>query len=166
VVGEPVKRWKCAYKACEALCCRMERELTLKDIREISKAAGKKVEDFVQVKPNRRGAVPFTLKRKRGRCVFLQENFQCQLHPLGAKPSLCRIYPFLLSRVIYGDEPILEVRPAQDCPGIGRGPRFGEEAVKTVAESAKNYLEGLREVVKLSRRGLKPEEILEKLEAA
>lgn len=140
----------------------MDRELTLKDIRKISENTGMRLENFVQIKPNKKTSVPFTLKRKKGKCVFLRENFQCQLHLLGVKPSLCRIYPFLLSRVIYGDEPILEVKPAQDCPGIGKGARFGEEAVKAVAESAKNYLEGLREVVKLSRQGLKPKEILEK----
>ena len=58
VVGEPVKRWTCDYNTCQALCCRQNRELTLKDIEKIAKATGMKKEDSVS---NRalKGRIPF-----------------------------------------------------------------------------------------------------------
>ena len=159
VVGEPVKRWTCAYKACQALCCRQNRELTLKDIEKIAKATGMKKEDFIRVNPKKRSS-PFILKKKGGKCVFLKKSFQCQLHSIKAKPILCQTYPFLLSRVIHGDEPILEVKLAKDCPGLGKGPSFGDKSVRTVAENTKNYLDGLREVAKLSQQGVTPNQML------
>jgi len=161
-VGEPVWRWKCAYTSCKGLCCRIDREITLKDIAKVAKATGMKKEQFVQVKSDKKRNIPYILKKRRGKCVFLQNNFQCKLHSLNAKPVLCKTYPFLLNKVVYADEPIMMVKYAQDCPGLGKGPRFGDESVKLLVENIKNYLEGLRETIKLSRRGLTPLQMLEK----
>ncbi len=158
ILGEPIKRWRCIYRACEARCCRLRRELTLTDIRRITDKTGLPPAKFVKIVANQ--TVPFTLRRRGGRCVFLGKNFKCQLHDLNAKPILCKIYPLLLRRVIYGDEPIFEATLAEACPGIGKGPTFYQEAVKTVTANAQAYISGLREIIRLRQQGLTAEGLL------
>jgi Fe-S-cluster containining protein len=162
VLGKPFERWKCVYKSCRARCCRIDRELTPLDIRRISEETGKPYEDFVEVAP-RKNKMPFLLKRTKGKCVFLGPDYKCELHRVKAKPLLCQMYPFLLSKVIYADELIMEISPVEDCPGYGKGPRFGKKAQRLLAANARVYLSELGNVASQRRRGMTPEGILKNL---
>ncbi|MFH1328279.1 MAG: YkgJ family cysteine cluster protein [Candidatus Bathyarchaeota archaeon] len=162
IVGEPVKRWHCEYSACKALCCKLKRELTLSDIKKITEVTGKKTSEFVTVATNHKGVVPFTLKKTKGKCVFLGKDYKCQIHKSDAKPTLCQIYPFLLQKILYGDEPIMVIKPAEDCSGIGKGPKFDEKTLKKIAENAQAYITEVRKIVRLKQQGLGAEDILKK----
>jgi len=163
VLGEPLKKWKCTYKSCGALCCKVRREVTPTDVRRIIQATGMSPEKFTSISADESRRIPFTLKRRRGNCIFLGEKYECQLHRLNAKPILCRMYPFLLKRVIYADELIMQIKPAEGCPGYGKGPRFGRKAEREVAANARAFIKDLRKVAQQRRQGIKPEEILKRV---
>ncbi|KYH40452.1 MAG: putative Fe-S oxidoreductase [Candidatus Bathyarchaeota archaeon B63] len=159
LLGKPIKNWECIYEDCEASCCRTRREITLLDIKRIVEATGKQPEDFVSITT---GYIPYTLKRKDGKCVFLTENYQCVLHDSGAKPILCKMYPFMLQKILYGDEPIMFISPVQDCPGYGRGPPFTKETLDEIKRQGKVYLAELRRIARYKKRRVRLEEILQK----
>ena len=160
ILGQPVEKWNCIYTECQALCCRLSRALTPKDIKNIREKTGKKLDDFVETTS---GPMPFRLKLVDGKCVFLNEDFSCKLHPLNAKPLLCKIYPFLLDKVFYGEEPIVQLAPVKECPGYGVGEKLDDAFFSELSKIVGEYLEELRRVVSLKKSGLSPREILERL---
>jgi len=159
VLGKSIKNWECIYETCEAFCCKTQREITLLDIKRIVESTGKQPEDFISIT---NGPVPYTLKRKDGKCVFLMENYQCVLHDLGAKPILCRMYPFMLQKIVYGDEPIMFIKPVSDCLGYGKGPLFTKENLDEIKKQGQMYVAELRKIARYRNQGVKPEEILQK----
>gem|GEM_PF-1660830 len=160
VLGQPIERWSCIYVNCQAFCCRFSRELTPRDIKEIMEKTGRKPEDFVEFSS---GPMPFKLKLVNGKCIFLNEDFSCSLHTLNAKPLLCKIYPFMLDKVYYGEEPIVQLAPVKECPGYEVGEKLGEEFFSELSKTIADYLAELRKVASLRKAGLSPREILEKL---
>lgn len=159
VLGKPVKNWKCTYEVCEASCCKIQREVTISDIKRIVELTGKKPGDFISITS---GYMPYALKRKDGKCVFLRNNYQCDLHDLEAKPILCKMYPFMLQKIAYGDEPIMFIKPVADCPGYGEGPLFTEEILSDIRKQGQTYVIELRKMAGYRNQGIKPEEIMQK----
>jgi Fe-S-cluster containining protein len=159
VLGSPIKNWECIYETCEAFCCKIPREVTVLDIKRIVESTGKPPEDFISITT---GYVPYTLKRKDGKCVFLTKNYRCVLHDLGAKPILCKMYPFMLQKIVYGDEPIMFIKPVSDCPGYGKGPLFTKEMLNEIKKQGQTYVAELRKIARYRKQGLKPKEILQK----
>lgn len=160
VLGKPVGRWACIYDACGAKCCRMEREITPSDVRRIVRATGSRVEDFALVS-DEDATMPFKLKRMNGKCAFLLDDQKCRLHDLDAKPVLCQMYPFLIHKITYGDEPIMEIDPVPECPGYGVGPPLSQEALDQIKKKGHTFMDEVREVVRAKRRGKRPREIIE-----
>lgn len=160
ILGETVERWSCIYADCKALCCRASRELTPRDVKLISEKTGLNYSKFLTLSS---GAMPFKLKLVGGKCVFLGEDYGCSLHSLNAKPLLCRIYPFMLSKVHYGDEPIMQLSPVKECPGYGFGEKLDDAFLTEVSKVINEYLSELRRVISLKKSGLGPEEVLRKL---
>jgi len=119
-----IDRFTCVYRECRAKCCTPGRVITARGRERIARATGMQAEEFIE---GEAGRGLFRLKGKNGRCIFLQENYECLLHNLGAKPLSCQMYPFLLDGVVYGDEIFLRLVIAKECPGIGRGESLGEE---------------------------------------
>ena len=159
VLGRSIKNWKCVYESCEASCCKTQREVTVLDIKRIVESTGKQPEEFISITTNH---VPYALKRKDGRCVFLMEKYQCALHDLGAKPILCKMYPFMLQKIIYGDEPIMFIKPVSDCPGYEKGPLFTKEDLDEIKRQGQIYVAELRKIARYRKQGLKPKEILQR----
>lgn len=159
VLGNSIKNWKCIYESCEAFCCKTRRGVTLLDIKRIVESTGKPLEEFISITTDH---VPYTLKRKDGKCVFLMENYQCELHDLGAKPILCKMYPFMLQKIVYGDEPIMFIKPVSDCPGYGKGPLFTEEDLNEIKKHGQIYVAELRKIARYRKQEVTPQEIIEK----
>jgi Fe-S-cluster containining protein len=160
IYSEPVERWKCFYKECNAYCCTCGREVTAGDIQRISRATGKEPKEFANLK-DRRGL--FLLKSREGKCVFLKENLSCALHKPDAKPILCRMYPFLFDGIIYADEAVLKVRSVKDCPGLGRGRKLGKRFEANIEVLGNRFVREIKEYLKVKSRGGTVEEVLEKM---
>ncbi len=142
---QKVERFTCVYRECGAKCCTGGRVVTAKGIERISKATGKKPEEFAVLRPER-GL--FRLKERDGRCIFLNEELECELHSLGVKPISCRMYPFLFDGLIYADELVLRMRCAEDCPGIGRGEPLGEEFELRMEALGSQFVREIKEYLK------------------
>lgn len=162
VLGEPIKKWECIYKVCEAVCCKIPREVTLLDIKRIVEATGKAPEDFISITTDKGYIIPFALKRRGGGCVFLGKNYRCVLHDTEAKPILCRMYPFMLHKIVYGDEPMLFINPVPDCPGYGKGQAFTQKHLAEIKKQGQIYVTELRKIARYRHQGINPKEILQK----
>ncbi len=107
---ENVENWECLYQECGARCCSEGIELTLEDVERISERHS----DFFKVEDSR-----ILLKGRDGKCVFLQEDLRCGIEDI--KPVACRLLPFVIHEVRYGDEPFIKLKLVVDCPGVGSG---------------------------------------------
>ncbi len=105
-----VENWECLYEECSAKCCSEGIELTLEDVERISKRHS----DFFRIEDTR-----ILLKGKDGRCIFLRDDLKCGIEDI--KPVACRLLPFVIHEVRYGDEPFIKLRLVVDCPGVGNG---------------------------------------------
>lgn len=81
---------------------------------------------------------------------------------MGAKPILCKMYPFMLQKIVYGDEPIMLIKPVSDCPGYGRGPPFTKENLDEIKKQGQIYVAELRKIAKYRKQGVTPREIIDK----
>ena len=107
---EKVESWECLYNECNARCCSEGIELTLEDVERISE----KHSDFFRVEDGR-----ILLKGNNGKCIFLQNDLKCGIEEI--KPVACRLLPFVIHEVRYGDEPFIKLKLVVDCPGVGNG---------------------------------------------
>jgi len=149
IYGEPVKKWTCIYTACGAKCCEGEREVTLADVKRISKALSLKPEEFLKSLEGKGGI--FRLKSKNGKCVFLQGGYACRLHHANAKPLLCQMYPFRFSGIIYADEAILKIQVMKECPGLGKGKSIGKEFEAKIEELGNRFIKEVEEFLRLQK---------------
>ena len=152
IYSEPVEKWKCYYKECNAHCCTCGREVTAGDIRRIAEATGKRPEEFADLK-EKKGL--FMLKSKDEKCIFLKGDLSCTLHKEDAKPLLCRMYPFLFDGIIYADEIVLKVRSVKDCPGLGRGKKLGKNFEASVEELGNRFVREIKDYLKEKSQGAK-----------
>ncbi len=113
---EEIDRWFCIYEECNAKCCVEGREITLEDFERISSLG---FEDFAYFDKSDN---TLKLKGESGKCIFLDENLKCKIE--NSKPLICKLLPFTISDVKYGDEAIMKLKLIIDCPGIGRGLEF------------------------------------------
>lgn len=185
---DDVEMWSCPYEECGALCCEGSRELTHLDVRRVVNATGRDWEEFAyfdaeekifkmrtgeadrcrsQASSTQEGPVQAPAPQER--CVFLT-GLECSIHderyegdrPSGkAEPIVCRILPFRVSRISYGDEPILYLSSLEECPGYGEGEEIDEEFRARVEELAGRFLQEQHEMLKLLRAGKTPGEIVE-----
>ncbi len=162
VLGGPIARWKCTYKACEAACCKTPRELTLSDIKAVVETTGMAAEDFVSIEASKNHGIPFILKREKDKCIFLGKEHHCELHNKGAKPLLCKMYPFMLDKVNFGDEPIMFIKPVLNCPGYGKGQTFSKKQLNEIKKQGQAYITELRKIMRYRNQGIKPKEIIKK----
>ncbi|MFQ5975123.1 MAG: YkgJ family cysteine cluster protein [Candidatus Hydrothermarchaeales archaeon] len=160
VYGNPIEKWKCIFKECEALCCHVGREATGRDLKRISEGTGLKPGEFADL--NEKGGL-FTLKGKEGRCIFLQEDFGCQLHAKGIKPILCQMYPFRFDGLIYSDDVILKIKIRETCPGLGRDKDLDEDFEIKIEELGNKFVRDIRDYLRLKAEGNSFEDILDKL---
>lgn len=160
VYGKPIERWKCIFRECGAQCCHAEREATARDLKRISKGTGLKPEEFADLHEEE-GL--FKLKGKNGSCIFLNEDFSCQLHAKGIKPILCRMYPFRFDGVIYSDEIVLKIKVREACPGLGKGSELDEVFETAIEGLGNDFVKDIRDFLRLKSKGLGITEILEKL---
>ncbi|MGQ9469890.1 MAG: YkgJ family cysteine cluster protein [Nitrososphaerales archaeon] len=162
VLGKPVERWKCTYEVCNALCCKMEREIMPKDIEKIAQVTGRRVDNFVVVS-DEESSIPFKLKRINDKCIFLLDDLRCELHDLNAKPILCQMYPFLIQKITYGDEPIMYINPVPECPGYGIGPNLDKETLDQIVKKGQIFIDEIRKIAQFRLKGKRPEEILKEI---
>ncbi|GBE19168.1 flagellin N-methylase [archaeon BMS3Abin16] len=152
VYGEPIKRWSCEFTECGALCCKAGREVTIGDIKRITCATGKNPEDFLESLESKGGL--FHLKGKGDRCIFLADDLSCSLHEKGAKPIFCQMYPFKFDGIIYADDLILKVRPAHNCPTIGKGEELTEDFEIAIESLGNRFLRDIEDFIRLKSEGL------------
>jgi Fe-S-cluster containining protein len=155
IYSAPIERWECMYEECGARCCTGGREVTAGDIRRISKVTNLSPEEFVHLE-DEKGL--FRLKGDE-KCVFLNEDFSCQLHDKGVKPLFCQMYPFKFDGVIYADEIVLKIRVTENCPGIGRGPKIGEDLESSIEELGNKFVNEIKDFLRLKGEGLSNESI-------
>lgn len=75
----------------------------------------------------------FLLYNQKTRCQFLQPDEQCELHPLGIKPTECFWWP---AHVYLAEDSTLEIRVATCCSGCSLI-QPDSSHVKKVAEQAR-----------------------------
>jgi Fe-S-cluster containining protein len=152
VYGEPIKRWSCEFTECGALCCKSGREVTIRDIKKISEGTGMSPEEFLEDLTSRGGL--FHLKGEDDRCNFLAKDRSCKLHEKGLKPLFCQMYPFKFDGIIYADDLILKVRPARNCPTIGKGEELTEDFEITIESLGNRFLRDIEDFIRLRSEGL------------
>ncbi|MEE8358876.1 MAG: hypothetical protein V3R82_05650 [Candidatus Hydrothermarchaeales archaeon] len=160
VYGNPIKNWKCIFKECKALCCHAAREATGRDLKRISEGMGLKPEEFADL-DEKRGL--FTLKGKDGRCIFVQDDFGCQLHAKGIKPILCQMYPFRFDGLIYSDDILLKIKVREACLGLGTGKDLDEDFEIRIEELGNKFVKDIRDYLRLKAEGKSFDEILKEL---
>ncbi|MFN3527475.1 MAG: hypothetical protein ACK4YO_00005, partial [Candidatus Altarchaeaceae archaeon] len=89
-----IKKWKCVYKECEALCCERPPLITIGSVRRICDSTNYKPEDFIYTTPEKPGLFRVKTRAKDGRCFFLNDDYSCQLHKINKQPLVCRMLPF------------------------------------------------------------------------
>ncbi|MBI5253587.1 MAG: YkgJ family cysteine cluster protein [Euryarchaeota archaeon] len=157
IYSEPGVAWKCVFKECRAFCCAGGREATAGDIRRISEATGLAAKDFAELQDDK-GL--FRLKSVNGKCIFLNEDYSCQLHKKGVKPIFCRMYPFKFDGIIYADEVVLKVKVFKECPGFGKGFKIGDKFEANIEELGNKFVKEIKDFLRLKKEGLTTEEIL------
>ncbi len=130
---DKVETWDCLYNECSARCCSEGIELTLEDVERISKRHS----DFFRIEGDR-----IILKGKNGKCIFLQEDLKCGIEDI--KPVACRLLPFVIHEVRYGDEPFIKLKLVVDCPGIGNG---GSVNLEEIEKNATVFLHEKQELL-------------------
>ncbi len=143
---EKVEDWECLYHECNARCCSEGIELTLEDVERISERHS----DFFRIDDSR-----ILLKGKDGRCIFLRNDLRCGIEDI--KPVACRLLPFVIHEVRYGDEPFIKLRLVVDCPGVGEG---GSVDLSEVERNATLFLHEKQELLMRLRED---EDFLKKL---
>jgi len=121
-----IKRWKCAYKECKALCCEYPPLITMGSIKRISDATKLKPEEFIHLSEDKPGLFRLKTREKDGKCYFLNDDYSCKLHKIDKHPLFCRMLPFKFDGLAYGDEIILKLKAIEECPGYGRGNNFDD----------------------------------------
>ena len=154
-----VDRWECVYKECKAKCCSPPK-ITIGDIKRIAQALNLKPEEFSELK-DEKGL--FIIKSKNGKCYFLDDDFSCKLHKIKTVPLSCKMFPFLFDGIQYGDDIILKLKIADDCPGHGRGEKVTESFKKALEDNGSKFIHELERYIKLKRTGLSLEDILERI---
>jgi len=86
----------------------------------IAAFTGKPISEFAS---RVEGREPYTcdMKKTEGKCVFLVGN-ECTIYSV--RPLVCRFYPFELKAAENGQHAF---HPTDECPGLGKGKRLGEE---------------------------------------
>lgn len=166
-VQEEVEVWSCPYEECGALCCEGSRELTHMDVRRIADSTGEDWEDFARFDEEEK---IFKMKTDgENQCVFL-DGLECSIHGERydepklkgeAEPIVCRILPFMVEDVSYGDEPILYLGSLDECPGYGEGKPLDEEFNSRIEDLASQFLQEQHEMLKQLKAGKTPAEIVE-----
>lgn len=128
-----VENWECLYHECNARCCSDGIELTLEDVERISERHS----DFFRVDGDR-----IVLKGKDGKCIFLSDDLKCGIEDI--KPAACRLLPFVIHEVKYGDEPFIKLKLVVDCPGVGSG---GEVDMGEIERNATVFLHEKQELL-------------------
>jgi len=152
---QEVDRWNCCYTKCGAACCKKGHPLTLFDINVISKKLGVNWHKFAEFDTKK---LRFYLKGKSGdsgsnsnsnsntqdgdkgdvMCTFLKDDLTCSIYDV--KPLVCRLLPFEIKGVSLADEPLLQLKPLDVCPGYGRGPKLDNAAMWQIERDATLYL--------------------------
>jgi Fe-S-cluster containining protein len=83
-----------------------------------------------------RGPIPYSrkMRKRRGRCIFLQES-RCSIY--GARPLICRFYPFSLRPAGHN---AFEIGFDPSCSGMGKGPHRGARFFHNLLRLAKREL--------------------------
>jgi len=105
-----------ACKTCKGKCCIGDGYvfLTDEDIENISEFLSIKREEFLKLytrKVNNRIALIDLVIKNEKRCVFLDDNYRCEIYP--KRPKQCRDFPFWKS---LKNKSLDEVKKL--CPGI------------------------------------------------
>ena len=153
-----VQVWECIFKDCKALCCTPPL-ITMGDVRRISKSMGLKPEEFLDIDENEEKGL-FRIKGKGSRCMFLQDDYSCKLHGKNSKPVFCQMFPFRFDGITYADEIILKIKPAENCPGYGRGRKIDEKFMLRIEELGSELVREIESYLKEKNKGRKFEEIL------
>ena len=149
-ISENVEQWKCYYKECKAACCKRTNPLTIFDVKKISQRKGlnwKEFADFDEEKAR------LFLKQDNGACIFLDDDSRCTIYAY--KPMVCRLLPFEISGVMQADEPIMHLKPIDECPGYGRGNHLDEDFMWQVERDATLYLHENQKLCREFRDGKK-----------
>ncbi|ODS40354.1 MAG: hypothetical protein A7315_08840 [Candidatus Altiarchaeales archaeon WOR_SM1_79] len=157
-----IKKWKCVYKECEALCCAHPPLITIGSIRRISDATKLKPEEFVHLSEDKPGLFRLKTREKDGKCFFSNDDHSCELHKIDKHPLFCRMLPFKFDGLTYGDEIILRLKAIQECPGYGKGGDFDDEAKTEIEKWAARFARELENYVRLKHKGLSFNEIFNK----
>ena len=72
------------------------------------------------------------------------------------------MYPFMLQKIVYGDESIMLIKLVSDCPRYGRGPLFTKENLDEIKKQGQIYVAELRKIAKYRKQGVTPREIIDK----
>ena len=134
-ISENVQQWECDYKGCRAICCRRNNPLTIFDVKKIAERKRLNWKEFADFDEDK---VRLFLKTGDHGCIFLDDDCKCTIYKY--KPLVCRLLPFEISGVVQSDEPILHLKPIDECPGYGRGPTLDEDFMWQVERDATLYL--------------------------
>jgi Fe-S-cluster containining protein len=134
-ISENVVQWECDYKGCRAICCRRNNPLTIFDVKKIAERKGLNWKEFADFDEDK---VRLFLKTGDYGCIFLDDDCKCTTYKY--KPLVCRLLPFEISGVVQLDEPILHLKPIDECPGYGQGPNLDEDFMWQVERDATLYL--------------------------
>lgn len=130
-----VKQWECNYQDCGARCCTRKNPLTLFDIKKISELLDKDWQDFADFDEDK---VRYYLKTDEKGCIFLNDDLGCDIYDI--KPLVCRLLPFEITGVVQADEPLLHLKPIDECPGYGCGAELDNAFMWDIERDATLYL--------------------------
>ncbi len=162
IADKEIKKWKCIYKECGALCCEYPPLVTIGSIKRISDALGIKPEEFVHTSEDKPGLFRLKTRKKDGKCYFSNDDYSCKLHKIDKHPLVCRLLPFKFDGLVYGDEIILKLKAMQECPGYGKGDDFNDAVKEDIEKWASRFVKELTNYVQLKQKGLSFNEIYSK----
>ncbi len=91
-------------------------------------------EEGFAVKLPANGPYRYTMKKKGGKCVFLERN-SCKIYPL--RPLICRSYPLSVEKTTSKD---YMFKVSDECPGIGLGDTVEENYFERILGEAQTKL--------------------------
>jgi len=154
-----IKKWKCVFKECKALCCENPPLITIGSIRRICDATKLRPEEFIHLSEDKPGLFRIKTRSKDGRCFFLNDDYSCKLNKINKQPLFCRMLPFKFDGLVYGDEIILKLKATPECPGYGKGGDFDDCAKAEIEKWAARFTREIENYVRLKHKGLSFNEI-------
>lgn len=147
-----IKKWKCVFNECKALCCQNPPLITMGSVKRICNSANLDASEFIHITEDKQGLFRVKTRSKDGKCYFLNDDYSCKLHKINKQPLVCRMLPFKFESIEYGDEILLRLVPLKECPGYGKGEIFDENVKFEIEKWATRFTREIENYVRLKNK--------------